>query len=116
MPKTSQKGKKQYTNPVRAAIAKSTGVATAGTRSASSKKIVNDSQLKKNAGSAPKFRAQTKNEFLDKMGVPKNRRNKAYIIRGNSTRVRHKSDVKDPNTGFGVNVRQIRRYKVITGS
>ena len=115
MPK-SQKGRKQYNNPVRAAIARSTGLATAGTRASSSKNIRENSELRRNARTTT-YRVQSKNEFLDKMGVPKNKRGKTSIVRErNATRIRHKADVKDPTTGFGINVNQVRRYHVTTGS
>ena len=115
---SSQKGKKQYKNPIREAVERTSGRAYAGTRAAASKRITENSELKKSV--APRtVKLMSTNSFYDKLGVPKNKRNSVQFTakRGKNneyTVKRHRSDKKDPNTGFGMNVTQIRRVKVTT--
>ena len=107
------KGRRQYDNPVRAAIERTTGRANAGTRAAASSRIVNNSELRR-AVAPRNYSLVTANEFYDRMGVSSRKRRNARILRTNSTRVVHRADRKDPNTGFGMNVRQYNRYKIRT--
>lgn len=108
----SQKGKKQYTNPVREAIERTSGRAYAGTRASASNRIKNDSQLRKSAGTTTYTRTST-SDFYKKLGVSEKKQPNARILRvRNATRTVHRADRRDPNTGFGMNIRQNRRYRV----
>ena len=112
------KGGRQYTNPVRAAIARTSGLAGSGSRVSASNRIKGDSELRRASGTR-NVTLMSNDRFLDRLGVPKNKRNDVSFrpTRGTNNQYtvnRHRTDRRDPNTGFGMNVTQIRRVKVTT--
>lgn len=111
--KKGSTGRKQYSNPIRAAIASTSGIAMAGSRASASKRIVGDSELRR-ASTPTQYRDGTAN-FRQRLGL--DRKNRYLGADRRVTVQRHRADRKDPTTGFGINVNQVRRYKVgISGS
>lgn len=110
----ARKGSRQYANPVLEAAARSAGYAYSGTRAAASKRIRENSELERAFAPRTPYRNGTGN-FKERLGLNRRRR---YLRSDRTVTIqRHRSDRVDPNTGFGINVNQVRKYKVgISGS
>ena len=121
----ARKGGRQYENDVRGAIARSTGIANAGTRTSASNRIRNDSMLARQG--APRYTYNNGAErLLDRMGVPRRgeRDSRGRVLRSTPVRfrrnrandrtvTRHDASRKDPTTGFGMNVQTTQKaFKV----